>query len=252
MAKSFPHQPKAGSGIPRVETPGTNTKEPKRTGHTDLQMITTKKRWVETPVADISPPTKSPCRLILDSPTREVHLVATEVKKEVREHGADLLKQIAHKLVGAVKDGVDGSVCPRRILAQITGSQETWSTWITTQDSEEGLNAAVWPHVAPQTLLSTALPRFFPLSFSPHCLFGEIPTGNHTLSKDNTGADPTLTLQRRRAATVSAVTTRTGCSPGQDTAFGGRRRREQEKAMFSWSFLRFQAQTQVEMQTLSL
>lgn len=110
-----------------TETPGTNTQSLGEQDTKDLQMIMTKKQWAGTPVPDISP-----SRLISDSPAREVHLVTTEVKKEVWEHGADLLKQTAHKLVGAVKDGVDGPVGPRRVLAQIAGSQEARSTWVIT------------------------------------------------------------------------------------------------------------------------
>lgn len=76
-------------------------------------------------------PLQTPSRLISASPAREVHLITTEVKKEVWEHRADFLKQTGHKLVGVVKDWVDGPIGPRRMLAQIAGSQEAWSTCAT-------------------------------------------------------------------------------------------------------------------------
>lgn len=132
-----------------TETPSTNTQSLVEQDTKDLQMI-----WDSSP-RYFPPP--SPSRLIPDSPACEIHLITTEVKKEVREHSADLFKQTGHKLVGAVKDGVDGPIGPRRILAQIAGSQETRSTWvITNRTVRKGLNVAIWPCINPQTLLSTA------------------------------------------------------------------------------------------------
>ena len=111
-----------------AETPGTNTQSLGEQDTKNLQVIMAKKQWAGTPAPDTSP--QSPSSLISDSPACEVYLVTTKMKKGVWEHGADLLKQTGHKLIGAVKDGVDGPICPRRILAQVARSQEVWSTWV--------------------------------------------------------------------------------------------------------------------------
>lgn len=49
--------------------------------------------------------------MILSSilPAGEVHLVATQVDVGVWEHGADLLEERAHEVVGGVQNGVHGS-----------------------------------------------------------------------------------------------------------------------------------------------
>lgn len=180
----------------------------------------TKKQQAETSVLDTSP--QSPSRLSSDSPAREVHLITTEVKKEVWEHCADLFEQAAHKLIGAVQDGVDGPIGPRRTLAQIAGSQEAWSTWVVTNtDSEEQTRVGISPSGALHVLLSLVQPRACQETEGLAGLLPDPGASTRTLCKrhnhcSSTSAAKELLLTLRKNLLGSSVhPLRLGSVPGQ-------------------------------------
>lgn len=58
------------------------------------------------------------------SPAGKVHLVTPKVNVAIREHGADLFKELRHERVGGVQDGVHGSQGARGPRSCVTGCEQ--------------------------------------------------------------------------------------------------------------------------------
>ena len=58
------------------------------------------------------------------SPAGEVHLITSQVNVGVGEHGADLLKELAHEVVGGVQDGVHWSEGAGGFGARVTRREQ--------------------------------------------------------------------------------------------------------------------------------
>lgn len=65
----------------------------------------------------------------LVSPAGEVHLIAPQVNIAIREHSADLLKELGHEGICRVQDGVHWSKASRRLRSRVTGREQIFLAW---------------------------------------------------------------------------------------------------------------------------
>lgn len=59
-------------------------------------------------------------------PAVEVHLVPPQVDVGVGEHGADLLEELAHEVIGGVQDGVHWAEGARGFGARVTRGEKVF------------------------------------------------------------------------------------------------------------------------------
>lgn len=58
------------------------------------------------------------------SPAGEVHLITSQMNVGIREHSADLLEELLHKVICGVQNGVDWSEGARGFGAGVTGCEQ--------------------------------------------------------------------------------------------------------------------------------